>query len=639
MKPLDFCLVMMPYQALERPSPAMGILTATTRKAGFSVKGYYPGFRLAEKIGDDTYLRLAGSYINLLGEWTFSRAAFPEANDDPESYYQLLNQTAINTNHLPYSLSQLLAIRENAETFIREEASRIVAANPRVVGCGSQFQQHCSSLAILREIKRLNPEIITLLGGQCCSCEQGQIAHDSFKWIDLVFSGEADHALPELLHLLFEYGLQIPKNKIPVGVIAPTGFVADTNGKPAYAIVPDMNVLPDPDHDDYFRELNAWHGNGSVTPYLAFEGGRGCEWAHRTGGCSFCATASERAIFRPKSSARLLSELTAQKEKYGFAAFEAADEMCSPAFFNEFFPKLASMEKPPFILSFDVRATLEEHNVKLLRDAGCVWLQPGIESLSDKALNCMRKGISSAVAIRLLRLGIENGIGISWNILRGFPNEQSEWYDEIAELVPALTHIEPPYTFGQLRIDRNSLYQREPERFGLNLSPAKFYRHLYPLDDVALKKIASFFENDNGPTGLSADDPSVQKLSSAIEAWKKSFHGDQEKRPHVYLLDKNTRIVEDTRPCAKDRVCELSDMQLRLLTACRDPLPIACAGKVLSQRGFSEPEQVLNAIIEKLLDLRFLVKAGNSIISVVCTVPRFSIPNPEDILAGNIQLR
>ena len=87
---------MMPYQALERPSPALGILVAIARQAGFAAHGTYPGFRFAEKIGLANYQLLEGSYQSLLGEWSFSDAAFPDvpstldAADDPAAYYHLL---------------------------------------------------------------------------------------------------------------------------------------------------------------------------------------------------------------------------------------------------------------------------------------------------------------------------------------------------------------------------------------------------------------------------------------------------------------------------------------------------------------------------------------------------------------------
>lgn len=636
----------MPYQALERPSPALGILSATARQAGISTLGLYPGFRFASRIGLEMYRRLEGSYLNLLGEWTFAGAAFPYAPDTAAAYYELITAKAAGRPLPP--LEQLLEIRREAAAFVREEALRILDLAPRAVACGSQFQQHCASLALLREIKCLSPQTLTILGGQCCSGDQGLAVHEHAPWVDFVFSGEADRGLPRLLRLAFEHGADIPREMLPPGVIARSGHHTDVHGSPLYAIEHDLDDLPAPDHDDYFCELGDWEHKGGMLPYLAFEGGRGCDWAHKTGGCTFCATVSERAAFRPKSGPHLLRELFALKEKYGTVAFEAADEMCSPAFFEDFFPTLAAMNPPPFLLAFDIRATLREEQVQLLRRAGCVWLQPGIESLSAGALKAMRKGITPAIAIRLLRLNLENGISTSWNILRGFPGELPAWYDEIAQLAPALAHLEPPHACGQLRIDRNSLYHQKPDAFGLRLRPAPYYAHLYPLPADGLARIASFFENEGDPTGLPDFAPSIQALTAAITAWKGGFENPAT-RP-MLVIDQTTRTVRDTRPCAREAVAHLTEDEARLLAFCRDPQPqeLQALTAALARAGVDEkcgitkadalPTDSLRveAARDALLERRFLVAGGGSLISVVAHPPRYPLPTPEDIFAGNV---
>jgi hypothetical protein len=122
----------------------------------------------------------------LLGEWTFSEAAFSNFNPNHEEYFSLVS--------LGKSQQKILwKIRESATKFIDKLAQQVVNMQPKIVSCSSTFQQHCASLALLRRIRDLNPRITTVMGGANCESEMGLATHREFPWIDYVISGEGDN--------------------------------------------------------------------------------------------------------------------------------------------------------------------------------------------------------------------------------------------------------------------------------------------------------------------------------------------------------------------------------------------------------------------------------------------------------------
>ena len=55
-------------------------------------------------------------------------------------------------------------VRRQSLAYVDWPADKIVATKPKIVGCSSVFQQHCASLALLKRIHELDPEIILLTG-------------------------------------------------------------------------------------------------------------------------------------------------------------------------------------------------------------------------------------------------------------------------------------------------------------------------------------------------------------------------------------------------------------------------------------------------------------------------------------------
>ncbi len=70
-----------------------------------------------------------------------------------------------------------------------------------------------------------------------------------------------------------------------------------------------------------------------------------------------------------------------------------------------------------------------------------------------------------------------------WAFLYGFPGESEADYQQIAEIVPLLTHLQPPKKPNAISLDRFSPYFTLPEALGVtNIRPPELFSLLYPFE-------------------------------------------------------------------------------------------------------------------------------------------------------------
>jgi hypothetical protein len=74
----------------------------------------------------------------------------------------------------------------------------------------------------------------------------------------------------------------------------------------------------------------------------------------------------------------------------------------------------------------------------------------------------MKKGVSAFQNNQVLKWCKELGITPYWNFLWGFPDEPMHEYSRMAEIIPFLSHLPPPQSFGKILLDRFSPYYFEP---------------------------------------------------------------------------------------------------------------------------------------------------------------------------------
>src|SRR5262249_25407083 len=156
-------------------SLALSMFKPALEQLGFSVDIKYFTFSFAEKIGSRLYSELSWVREEMVAEWTFAAAAFPEQKPDHDAYLDRVARTLAPGDEEGARIwrAGICSVREEASRFVQEVAKDIAATRPRIVACSSTFNQHCASLGVFSAVKRLLPETVTVAGGGNCDGEMG----------------------------------------------------------------------------------------------------------------------------------------------------------------------------------------------------------------------------------------------------------------------------------------------------------------------------------------------------------------------------------------------------------------------------------------------------------------------------------
>ncbi len=542
-------LVNMPWSPIDLPSLALGILKRSVdeRVPGADAHVLHANLEFTDWItarteftAEDYEYYALSSYFMGCGDWVFSSALY----DDPgwrEQEFTEAMRTKLRRSRMRMSHELHRLVPE----FVAEIAQRIVDLKPDVVGFTSTFQQNTAALAAAKHVKRLAPDIVTVMGGANCDADQGAALHRCFPFVDYVVRGEGEDVLPRLLNSLREGD---PVDQLP-GLCHRAADGSSVVNAMATSPLPPSAILP-PDYSGYFERLAASVARNWVEPKLVVEGARGCWWGEKHH-CTFCGLNGSFMQFRSKSPDVFFDEIMELARKHRVLDMYVVDNILDMGYLSTVLPRIIDSGYD-LRLHIEIKANMRRSQLRVLSDAGLIYVQPGIESLNDRVLNLMDKGVSGCQNVRMLRDGAETGLSVSWNYLHGFPGETAEDYEGVVAQIPALEHLDPPVDLSaRIAIERFSPYFNRPELGFDGLRPELHYRFTYDLPESELYDLAYVFEAPERGIG----EATVDSLNDALGLWKK--HHTDARLTHADLGD---RIVLVSRRRAFDwRVLELTD--------------------------------------------------------------------------------
>ena len=634
----DVVLVSMPFGELFSPSMGLSLLKGALNRDGVPSVIRYFGLPFARRIGRPLYFDLSTddrlSARQLAGEWLFAAALFDRTSADDERYFNDILRCRsgwviedVPPLH-PATIRRLADSRRHVEPFLDDCVEEVLALRPRLVGFTSVFQQHVASLALARRLKERAPDLTIVFGGSNCEGVMGAETVRQFPFVDAAVSGEGDLIFPEIVQRVLKgaplAGLDGVKTRETVR--REFLFGAFDNAPP----VRDMNALPYPDFDDFFDEFNATGFRSTWQPRLFFETSRGCWWGEKKH-CTFCGLNGQTMEFRSKSGARALEELTFIVERHPGCEIQVVDNILDMRYFNDFLPALAASDLE-VELFYETKANLKKEQVRALRDAGVMSIQPGIESFGDNVLALMRKGVTALQNIQLLKWCTELGVRPYWNVLWGFPGEPPEDYQRMAAIVPLLTHLVPPIGFGGLRLDRFSPNFFDAEKLGFtNVRPLPAYHHVYPLHAPAVANLAYHFGFDYARE--QRVDDYIGPLLTALRAWK-SLTGEST----LYHEEVDGRLaIVDTRPCppkleerrgtaARAAVTVLDDLDRFLYLQCDAIADVRRLVEAAHAGGFEATETSIVERLEPLCAKGLMLRDGRRYLALAVQLGTYKPP-------------
>ena len=278
---------------------------------------------------------------------------------------------------------------------------------------------------------------------------------------------------------------------------------------------------------------------------MPYESSRGCWWGQKHH-CTFCGLNGMSIGFRQKTAERVAADLRMLLDDYPVTRVNFADNIMPNHYYSTLLPRLAEELPPSTTLFYEQKSNISFKKASLLKAAHVTSIQPGIESLNSHILQCMDKGVRADQNVALLRYARSLRIRLAWNLLAGFPGDRVDDYEQMAELLPHLVHLEPPAGMGFVRFDRFSPYFDYPERFGIsNLRPKAAYFDIFP-SWTRYDQLAYYFDGDY--TCGAFECPSViERLQEATREWRERWASSTKPVLAVVHVVGDQYAVVDTR--------------------------------------------------------------------------------------------
>jgi ribosomal peptide maturation radical SAM protein 1 len=229
-----------------------------------------------------------------------------------------------------------------------------------------------------------------------------------------------------------------------------------------------LDESPAPDYCDFYsdvEELRAEHLVSVTVTTLPVESSRGCWWG-QVHHCTFCGIDDETMRFRNKKPETVGRMLDHMGEMYPNMLFRFSDYILPRSYYRSLLPSLAA-KGGKHKLHWEIKANVRADEVQLMKKAGIIAVQPGIESFSTPVLRKMDKGVSAIQNILTIKLFAEADVVVNYNILFGFPDDDPNDYRELLRTIPCLYHLPPPTSYIPIQITRYAPLQANPVRWGI----------------------------------------------------------------------------------------------------------------------------------------------------------------------------
>jgi len=295
---------------------------------------------------------------------------------------------------------------------------------------------------------------------------------------DVIVRGEGEVTVVELMAALEGHGR--------FDDIAGLAFMKDgkTVITPDRPLIKDIDSLPFPAYHlfpvEHYRLLRMPHvkNNDFVMPILS---GRGCTFK-----CNFCYRMDPG--FRPRSNASIIDEITFLKKTYGITYIAFGDELLMSSI-----PRTVSIcedfLKADLRIKWDCNGRLnyaQPDVLGLMKKAGCVFINYGIEALDDQTLQNMNKCLTENQIIKGIEATIKAGISPGFNVIFGNIGENADTLNKGVEFL--------------LKYDDGSQLRTIRPVTPYPGSPLYYYA----IKEGLLKDCADFYENKHTNSDLMA---------------------------------------------------------------------------------------------------------------------------------------
>jgi len=322
----------------------------------------------------------------------------------------------------------------------------------------SYYNQIIPAFQCAALIRRLAPDLHISIGGAAAQIFLRDVSgKELFAFVDSIATGQGEMTLEALA---MELKREAPSLEAVPGIIYLSEKGVVRNAPPPLLQCenlpcPDYTVLP---LHEYMARL------GDIRFPLRLS--QGCSW----GRCVFCRT--ELAMIREYQMPpveRLFQTVADFVSATGCSRIHFADETIDPEALEEL-SKMIKASGLSLDWNFQTRIDrkLSERRCRLFREAGCTGVSFGVESLNDRVLGLMRKGITAKLAESVIN---EAGgvLPVTVFMMVGFPGETEEEARESNGRVREMMRkgLIRDYIYSPFVIHSGSEMMADPKRFGI----------------------------------------------------------------------------------------------------------------------------------------------------------------------------
>ncbi len=564
---MKVAIVVMPFLAIDRPSLAAGLLKAAVEKRGIACDCKYFNVTFSKMVGSRRYLGILEAATTVLaGEWVFSQNFYGQSFSDWGSYERdVLNCPVwgLGVEGQVEGQDSIRAVLDLVPSFLRVVFESNDWGKYDLVAFTSTFEQTMPSLCLARMIRKHYPRVRIAVGGANFESSMGVAYMEHFAFLDYVCTGEGDTCFPQLCENLSK-GLE----DVPQGLLYREGDRVQPTQKSSQTVV-ELDSLPIPAFSDYFRVFSTCFPESRMPHFLPIETSRGCWWGERSH-CTFCGLNGDGMKFRKKHWRRVVEEVDELTSQSPASLVQFTDNILSLDYFKDLIPYWAH-NRHPTRKFFEVKSNLTRDQLDMLRRAGVVSMQPGVENFSDDTLRLMRKGVTGAQNVAILRWSAELNLDVRWNVIFGFPYEQAIDYDLNLSVMKLVTHLSPPDVCMYIRLDRFSPNFTHWQSLGFSaIRPLSAYKHIFPFEEEELSRFAYYFayEHPKFDQVLQLGKP----LEDFANSWRDKSEASENGSLAVLPRLGGGFILVDTRFNLEKSKLVLNPVEFELLLQCDSPI-------------------------------------------------------------------
>jgi len=302
---------------------------------------------------------------------------------------------------------------------------KLFELNPMVIGITSMSNNFQNATTIAKIVKQKNPRSIVVMGGVHPTFVHKEILK-TIPEVDIVIRYEGEYSMTELVKAL--------DNETSLGKVKGISFRKEGTiiSTPSREKIQDLDSLPYP----------AYHLlEPSVEKYLKHYGKRSFP-VITTRGCPFnCIYCSTMALhgrkYRTRSVSNVLGELSYLIKEYKVNEISFVDDNFTMQK-DRVFSLCEEMKQRKLNLSWGCSARVDQVSKNLLekmKEAGCTDIFFGIESVSQKVLDLIKKGFTVQQAKDAIKTAEKLGIRTHCSFIIGLPGETVRSLNRIPKFV------------------------------------------------------------------------------------------------------------------------------------------------------------------------------------------------------------